>query len=76
MTLLTTVNKPLVMTICWGAAAALSYALRRWGESHPAPLQAPSGVVLAVVFAPALVLGMWLLIDGRGESVDCDQETH
>lgn len=67
-----TVNKPLVMTICWGAAAALSYALRRWGESHPEPLQAPSGVVLAVVFAPALVLGMWLLIDGRGESVDCD----
>ena len=71
-----TVNKPLVMTICWGAAAALSYALRRWGESHPEPLQAPSGVVLAVVFAPALVLGMWLLIDGRGESVDCDQESH
>ena len=76
MTLPITVNKPLVMTICWGAAAALSYALRRWGESHPEPLQAPSGVVLAVVFAPALVLGMWLLIDGRGESVECYQETH
>ena len=58
MTLPITVNKPLVMTICWGAAAALSYALRRWGESHPEPLQAPFGVVLAVVFAPDLVLGM------------------
>lgn len=76
MTLPITMNKPLVMTICWGAAAALSYALRRWGESHPEPLQAPSAVVLAVVFAPALILGIWLLIDGRGESVDSDQESH
>ena len=76
MTLTITVNKPLVMTVCWGAAAALSYALRRWGAMHPEPLQAPSGVVLAVVFTPAVVLGSWLLIDGRGESVDCDQETH
>ena len=70
-------NKPLVMTVCWGAAAALSYALRRWGATHLLePLQAPFGAVLAVVFTPAVVLGMWLLIDGRGESVDCDQETH
>ena len=76
MTLPITMNKPLVMTICWGAAAALSYALRRLGESHPEPLQAPSAVVLAVVFAPALILGIWLLIDGRGESVDSDQESH
>ena len=76
MTLKITLNKPLVMTVCWGAAAAVSYALRRWGEAHPEPLQAPYGVVLAVVLTPAVFLGIWLLIDGRGESVDCDQETH
>ena len=76
MTLKITLNKPLVMTVCWGAAAAVSYALRRWGEAHPEPLQAPYGVVLVVVLTPAVFLGMWLLIDGRGESVDCDQETH
>ena len=76
MTLKITLNKPLVMTVCWGAAAAVSYALRRWGEAHPEPLQAPYGVVLAVVLTPAVFLGIWLLIDGRRESVDCDQETH
>ena len=70
------VNKSLLMAVCWGGAAALSYALLRWGEAHPEPLQAPFGVVLAVVLTPALILGMWLLIDGRGESTDCDQETH
>ena len=76
MTKKITLNKPLVMTVCWGAAAAVSYALRRWGEAHPEPLQAPYGVVLAVVLTPAVFLGIWLLIDGRRESVDCDQETH
>ena len=76
MTKKITLNKPLVMTVCWGAAAAVSYALRRWGEAHPEPLQAPYGVVLVVVLTPAVFLGMWLLIDERGESVDCDQETH
>ena len=76
MTLKITVNKPLVMTVCWGTAAALSYSLRCWGEAHPEHLQAPSGVVLAIVLTPAVILGMWVLIDGRGESVDCDQETH
>ena len=58
----------------WGSALGISLFLRHWGSSHPDPLSAPLPMVLLFVSAPALVLGLWLLIPGKGESVDCEQE--
>ena len=71
----------LVLMISWGSALLISWGLRFWGDQHPEALQAPWGVVLAIVLLPALLMLGWLLSaawswDGEeGESVDSDQET-
>ena len=59
----------------WGSALMVSRGLRRWGPVHPDPLSAPLPLVLLFVSAPALILGLWLLVPGKGESVDCEQES-
>ena len=71
-----------VLLISWGSALLISCGLRFWGNQHPAALQAPWAVVLAIVLLPALLMVGWLLLsaarsgDGEGgESVDSDQET-
>ena len=71
-----------VLLISWGSALLISLGLRWWGDQHPAALQAPWAVVLAIVLLPALLMVGWLLLsaagsrDGEeGESVDSDQET-
>ena len=71
-----------VLLISWGSALLISWGLRFWGNQHPAALQAPWAVVLAIVLLPALLMVGWLLLsaarsgDGEGgESVDSDQET-
>lgn len=59
----------------WGSALGISLLLRQWGSSHPEPLSAPLPLVLLFIAAPALVLGLWLLVPGKGESVDLEQES-
>ena len=59
----------------WGSALLFSLGLRTWGTLHPAPLQAPLPLVLLLVSAPTMLLGFWLLIRGKGESGDCEQES-
>ena len=82
MILMTTMRDLLVLMISWGSALLISWGLRFWGDQHPAALQAPWAVVLAIVLLPALLMVGWLLLsaagsrDGKeGESVDSDQET-
>ena len=72
----------LVLMISWGSALLISWGLRFWGDQHPAALQAPWAVVLAIVLLPALLMVGWLLLSAagsrdveEGESVDSDQET-
>ena len=72
----------MVLLITWGSALLISWGLRFWGDQHPAALEAPWAVVLAIVMLPALLMGGWVLLstarpgDGeRGESTDSDQET-
>ena len=71
-----------VLLITWGSALLSSWGLRFWGDQHPAALEAPWAVVLAIVMLPALLMGGWVLLstarpgDGEGgESTDSDQET-
>ena len=71
-----------VLLITWGSALLISWGLRFWGDQHPAALEAPWAVVLAIVMLPALLMGGWVLLstarpgDGEGgESTDSDQET-
>ena len=71
-----------MLMITWGWALLISWGLRFWGDQHPAALQAPWAVVLAIVLLPALLMVGWLLLSAawswdveRGESVDSDQET-
>ena len=73
----------MVLLITWGSALLISWGLRFWGDQHPAALEAPWAVVLAIVMLPALLMGGWVLLstarpgDGEGgESTDSDQETH
>ena len=72
----------MVLLITWGSALLISWGLRFWGDQHPAALEAPWAVVLAIVMLPALLMGGWVLLstarpgDGEGgESTDSDQET-
>ena len=82
MPLMTTMRDVVALLISWGSALVISWGLRFWGDQHPAALQAPWAVVLAIVLLPALLMVGWLLLsaagsrDGEeGESVDSDQET-
>lgn len=82
MIFMTTMRDLLVLMISWGSALLISWGLRFWGDQHPAALQAPWAVVLAIVLLPALLMVGWLLLsaagsrDGEeGESVDSVQET-
>ena len=79
---MTTMRDVAVLLISWSSALLISWGLRFWGDQHPAALQAPWSVVLAIVLLPALLMVGWLLlsaiwtVDGEeGESVDSDQET-
>ena len=83
MPLKTTMRDVVVLLISWGSALLISWGLRFWGDQHPAALEAPWAVVLAIVMLPALLMGGWVLLstarpgDGEGgESTDSDQETH
>ena len=82
MPLKTTMRDVVVLLITWGSALLISWGLRFWGDQHPAALEAPWAVVLAIVMLPALLMGGWVLLstarpgDGEGgESTDSDQET-
>ena len=82
MPLKTTMRDVVVLLISWGSALLISWGLRFWGDQHPAALEAPWAVVLAIVMLPALLMGGWVLLstarpgDGEGgESTDSDQET-
>ena len=82
MPLMTTMRDVVVLLITWGSALLISWGLRFWGDQHPAALEAPWAVVLAIVMLPALLMGGWVLLstarpgDGEGgESTDSDQET-
>jgi hypothetical protein len=62
----------------WLLALLISLALRVWGATHPAPVAIVSLTVPVLVFGPALVLAVWLLlarIGWDGESDDRDLES-
>ena len=68
-------SKPLIIGLVWGIALLISGGLRLWGELRPLPLQAPSALVLLIVFLPSSLLGVWLVLtaaygvdDGTRES--------
>ena len=72
-------SKPLIIGLVWGIALLISGGLRLWGELRPLPLQAPSGLVLLIVFLPSSLLGVWLVLtaasgvdDGTRESKTSD----
>ena len=72
-----------MLLISWGSAWLISLGLRWWGDQHPAALQAPWAVVLAIVLLPAFVMAGWVLLSAAGpgegeggESIDSDQEIH
>ncbi|MEB3253486.1 MAG: hypothetical protein VKI93_02120 [Synechococcus sp.] len=73
--------KAQLLLVTWGSALLISVALRRWGALRLEPLQAGWPVVMTIVLLPALLMGVWVLLDQRtraherGESVDSDQET-
>ena len=75
MHVLPLLKKVVAMVGTWGSALVFSFGLRQWGSLHPEPLSVPLPLVLLFVSAPALVLGLWLLVPGKGESVDCEQES-
>ena len=72
-------SKPLLIGLVWGIALLISGGLRLWGELRPLPLQAPSALVLLIVFLPSSLLGVWLVLtaasgvdDGTRESTTSD----
>ena len=74
--------KPLLIGLVWGIALLISGGLRLWGELRPLPLQAPSALVLLIVFLPSILLGVWLVVatasgvdDGTRESKTIDSES-
>ena len=82
MPLMKIMRDVVVLLLSWGSALLISWGLRFWGDQHPAALEAPWAVVLAIVMLPALLMGGWVLLstarpgDGEGgESIDSDQET-
>ena len=75
MHVLPSLKKVVAMVGTWGSALVFSFGLRQWGSLHPEPFSVPLPLVLLFVSAPALVLGLWLLVPGKGESVDCEQES-
>ena len=46
---MTTMRDVAVLLISWSSALLISWGLRFWGDQHPAALQAPWAVVLAIV---------------------------
>ena len=73
--------KAQLLLATWGIALLISVGLRGWGVLRLEPLQAGWPVVMTIVLLPALLMGVWVLLDQRtraherGESVDSDQET-
>ena len=75
-------SKPLIIGLVWGIALLISGGLRLWGELRPLPLQAPSALVLLIVFLPSSLCGVWLVLtaasgvdDGTRESKMSDYES-
>jgi hypothetical protein len=71
--------KPMLIGLVWGIALLISGGLRWWGELRSIPLQAPSALVLLVVFLPSILLGVWIVLatasgvdDGTRESKTFD----
>ena len=69
----------MLIGLVWGIALLISGGLRLWGELWPLPLQAPSALVLLIVFLPSILLGVWLVVatasgvdDGTRESKTFD----
>ena len=75
------------MALAWGLALLLSLGLRFWGLLHPEPFLIRPLLVALLLFAPAVGLGIWVmwaglhtadsgsLVNGKGESLNCDSES-
>ncbi len=68
-------SKPLIIGLVWGIALLISGGLRLWGELRPLPLQAPSGLVLLIVFLPSSLLGVWLVLTAASGVDDGTRES-
>ena len=75
------------MVLAWGLALLLSLGLRFWGLLHPEPFVIRPLLVALLLLAPAVGLGIWVmregfptadsgsLVNGKGESLNCDSES-
>jgi hypothetical protein len=74
----TKMSEILRLGVVWLVALLISVALRFWGATHPAPVAIGWLTLPVLVFGPAFVLAVWLLLlrfGGDGESDDCDLES-
>ena len=53
-------SKLSLMLIAWIFAYLISFGFRFWGEQHPDPFVIRPFLVLGLLFAPSLLLGIWL----------------
>tara|TARA_B100000700_G_C14667205_1_gene679075 strand:+ start:142 stop:324 length:183 start_codon:yes stop_codon:yes gene_type:complete len=59
------------MLLTWGSALLLSILFRLWGYQHPDPFTIRPLVVVALLFGPSLLLGLWIISFGfRKESLN------
>ena len=57
-------SKWLILILTWAAALLLSFGLRYWGLQHPEPFTASFYLLFALLFAPSLLIGLWLVFFG------------
>ena len=72
-------GKPRALLLLWALALLISAGLRRWGALHPGSPIVDGPTVVWLVFGPAVLVVIWLLVGltgGERESDDCDQESH
>tara|TARA_B100000700_G_C14811490_1_gene745395 strand:+ start:125 stop:301 length:177 start_codon:yes stop_codon:yes gene_type:complete len=48
------------MFFVWGLALLISFGLRFWGFQHPQEFAIRPMLIWTLLFAPSLVLGVWL----------------
>ncbi len=64
--------KLILMFVTWSAALLISYAFRTWGGLHPNPFEVRPLVLLLLLFGPAFLIGLWILV--FGSPVDDDEK--
>ncbi len=56
------------MSFAWAFALLVSLGFRFWGFQHPDPFVIRPALVFGLLFAPSVLLGVWLLIGNYGWS--------